>query len=78
MWEVPCAATRGSTARQLTWVHILPAGVTTNIRLFLDVVEYECPYKWLGTGDSSYSVHLDQTLCTLLLDCSFGLSYTQF
>lgn len=34
-----------STTRQLTWVHILPAGVTTNIRLFLDLVEHGCLYK---------------------------------
>lgn len=52
----------------------LPAGVTTNIRLLLDLVEYGFLYKQLGTGDSSYLVHLDQALYTPFLDCRIELS----
>lgn len=53
---------------------VLPAGVTTNIRLLLDLVEYGFLYKQLGTGDSSYLVHLDQALYTPFLDCRIELS----
>lgn len=57
---------------------VLLAGVTANMRLLLDLVEYGFLYKQLGTGDSSNLVHLNQALYTPFLNCRIGLSYTQF